>query len=345
MVANPDQDGAPVSREYALSRAKYWIDRHYTEPERWERNDGRDLAGEIMSRAIASTLKDGETSAELEEKLIYCHRLVANLQFLGRTSSVEQLFRKKEADLSEREKTTVALYKNAVWRRYDVTNSFQAGRKSELYFDGSSESASHMAGEYLSRPWSRHGMIDWVFLDMMITREICMYGEQLKMSALPGVAGDYFKHSGDLAKMRGDVDAIALHFVGKLAAFVIGWVVPIAAIWLAFDHGYELTGLAFVGLFALSTVWWIVAVAINFGVRVYRRATDRPDPRNAPLDVLNAMFDVWRLLAGPVINPAMVKEAMLTSKAKGAVWDGAAWAIIDRAAAIDPAVLVATLKS
>ena len=52
------------------------------------------------------------------------------------------------------------------------------------------------------------------------------------------------------------------------------------------------------------------------------------------------MYDVWRSLEGPVVNPTMVKEAMLKAKEKGAVWDGAAWSIIDRAITIDPAVMV-----
>ena len=52
------------------------------------------------------------------------------------------------------------------------------------------------------------------------------------------------------------------------------------------------------------------------------------------------MYDVWRSLEGPVVNPTMVKEAMLKAKEKGAVWDGAAWSIFDRAITIDPAVMV-----
>ena len=52
------------------------------------------------------------------------------------------------------------------------------------------------------------------------------------------------------------------------------------------------------------------------------------------------MYDVWRSLEGPVVNPTMVKEAMLKAKEKGAVWDAGAWSIIDRAITIDPAVMV-----
>ena len=48
------------------------------------------------------------------------------------------------------------------------------------------------------------------------------------------------------------------------------------------------------------------------------------------------MYNGSRWLEGPVVNPTMVKEAMLKAKEKGAVWDGAAWSIIDRAITIDP---------
>jgi hypothetical protein len=58
-----------------------------------------------------------------------------------------------------------------------------------------------------------------------------------------------------------------------------------------------------------------------------------------------AMHDVWKSLEGPVVNPTMVKESMLKAKEKGALWDGAAWSIIDRAITIDPAVMMTKTKS
>ena len=206
---------------------------------------------------------------------------------------------------------------------------------------GAMSAMAHMAAEYLSRPWARHGMVDWVLLDMMITREACAYGEEIKMRNLPGVAGDYFKRDGNLAKMRGDVSARATLILVKLVLGpVLGWVIPLAAIWFAFERGYETTGWAFVALFVLSTACWLVMLPIRF----YRYATGKTDLARGPLEIIQAMFDVWRSLEGPVVNPTMVKDMMLKSKEKGAVWDGAAWSIIDRAIIIDPAVMVTTTR-
>jgi hypothetical protein len=103
-----------------------------------------------------------------------------------------------------------------------------------------------------------------------------------------------------------------------------------------------MTGMVFAALFALSTIWSLLMLAIRFGIRVYWHATGKTDPALRPLEINMAMYDIWRSLEGPVVNPTMVKEAMLKAKEKGAVWDGAAWSIIDRAITIDPAVMVTT---
>ena len=66
------------------------------------------------------------------------------------------------------------------------------------------------------------------------------------------------------------------------------------------------------------------------GYAGYRRARQLPPIQSGH----QAMYDVWRSLEGPVVNPTMVKEAMLKAKEKGAVWDAAAWSIIDRAITI-----------
>ncbi len=52
------------------------------------------------------------------------------------------------------------------------------------------------------------------------------------------------------------------------------------------------------------------------------------------------MYDVWRLLEGPVVNPTLVREAMVQSANQGAVWGNVAWSLIDRVIAIDLAVWV-----
>ena len=87
------------------------------------------------------------------------------------------------------------------------------------------------------------------------------------------------------------------------------------------------------------STWAMMLVGFaGLGYAGYRRARQLPPIQSGH----QAMYDVWRSLEGPVVNPTMVKEAMLKAKEKGAVWDGAAWSIIDRAITIDPAVMVST---
>jgi hypothetical protein len=126
--------------------------------------------------------------------------------------------------------------------------------------------------------------------------------------------------------------------------FCIGWMIPIAAIWLAFDRVYQKAGYAFTMLFALSLIWWIIALTLRVGLEIYWYVSGKEKPIFQPLQILRAMDDVWRSLDGPVVNPAMVKVAMSRAAEKGAVWEGAAWSIIDRAIAIDAAVMVTTSK-
>jgi hypothetical protein len=149
MLDEPHHEAAPVTREQALQRAKYWVVHHYGEPEyQWERKESRDLAAELATRAVAIALQNGESAEELEEKLAYCIRLVENLKYVGRSSAISWIFDKQETERTESEKTKVSLHGDAVWRRYNVADSFQRGNESAAYFDGNKDQMVHMAAEY-----------------------------------------------------------------------------------------------------------------------------------------------------------------------------------------------------
>ena len=64
------------------------------------------------------------------------------------------------------------------------------------------------------------------------------------------------------------------------------------------------------------------------------------DPSQKAMKVWGEMYKVWKELEGPIVNPTLVKEAMLKSKHHGAAWDSAAYSIIDKVIATDPAVWV-----
>jgi hypothetical protein len=50
------------------------------------------------------------------------------------------------------------------------------------------------------------------------------------------------------------------------------------------------------------------------------------------------MYEVWKLLEGPIVNPTLVREVMAKTRDEGAVWDTPAWSIVDRVIQRDPAV-------
>jgi hypothetical protein len=69
-----------------------------------------------------------------------------------------------------------------------------------------------------------------------------------------------------------------------------------------------------------------------------REFSDPKSPISRALNIWQSMFEVWRCLAGPVINPTMVRDEMTKSKSLGAVWDVPSWALIERVIEFDRAV-------
>ena len=52
------------------------------------------------------------------------------------------------------------------------------------------------------------------------------------------------------------------------------------------------------------------------------------------------MYEVWRRMRGPAVNPTLVRDAMVETAKQGAVWDNVSWALVDRFIGIDPAAWV-----
>jgi hypothetical protein len=61
-------------------------------------------------------------------------------------------------------------------------------------------------------------------------------------------------------------------------------------------------------------------------------------PFSKAMNLWDSMYNTWRCLAGPVINPTVVRDEMLKSTSEGAVWDVPARALIERVIEFDRAV-------
>jgi hypothetical protein len=69
-----------------------------------------------------------------------------------------------------------------------------------------------------------------------------------------------------------------------------------------------------------------------------REFNDPKSPISLASNVWQTMYEVWRCLTGPVINPTMVRDEMIKSKNVGAGWDVPSWALIERVIEADRAV-------
>jgi len=174
---------------------------------------------------------------------------------------------------------------------------------------------------------------------MMITREICAVGEDIKMNAMPrplfSVHRSYLETKGKLKEMK-SVDWPTTGLVLLINTLFIG--VPLGASYGVLQFGNETVGWFLLFAYLLIIAIVLVAKIAQWFPRGFRKLGS--DDRLNPLLLWEKMYAVWRSLDGPVVNPSVVREEMMKSRDEGAVWPVPAWALIDRIIEIDPAVWV-----
>src|SRR6266446_4513956 len=95
----------------------------------------------------------------------------------------------------------------SVWKRRDPLRSMSEGYESDHYFNGTRAQLHEELAKYLNLRWLRHPAVDWIFLDMMVTRELCPLAEEIKQSYFPGrkdsmgVHQKYWTAKGNISAM------------------------------------------------------------------------------------------------------------------------------------------------
>jgi hypothetical protein len=85
----------------------------------------------------------------------------------------------------------IARTKATIWKRRNPQRSFSEGFESENHTAFDQEDFHGTVAVYLKEPWLRHPVLDWIMLDMMISRELSAFGEVLKQRWLPGPRNTY----------------------------------------------------------------------------------------------------------------------------------------------------------
>jgi hypothetical protein len=178
-----------------------------------------------------------------------------------------------------------------------------------------------------------------VFLDQLITAEICQFGEEAKDIIFPLLTDQQrIQAAGDIRKMKKIHRRALIDGYGLLIAKL--FVGPLVIIWFL-SHPYPslasslmTTYLVFVAGCIILAPWAIAR----------RRRARKGSLKEKMLHLWRQMHDVWRLLEGPTVNPRRVREAMMETTKQSAVWRNSAWALIDRVIASDPAVWLVGIK-
>ena len=150
---------------------------------------------------------------------------------------------------SDAEQKIIDQAKATVWRRRDPKQSFQEGFKSKHYTAFDQQDFNSTVADYLEKPWLQHPFLDWVMVDMMVSRELSAFGEELKINFMPGPRGlfgahaRYFTSGGNLVKMK----MPNWESLWKKALLIL---FPIGLIYSAFHSDYNGLG---AGLLALCS--------------------------------------------------------------------------------------------
>lgn len=293
------------------------------------------LLAEMCDRSAKHSAETHGDLNEASRELKFVKGLIDRVWHIGSSKNFQALQR-VAGELAEDEAGIVATERERLWRRHDPLKAYREGFLSKDHFDGSQGELSEIIGLYISRPWLRHQVLDWVLLDMISTSEICVFGEHVKQT-LYCDAGEldfsYIQVKGNLEKLsvRKNRFGWIITFIAECALFLCGWyILSLAPLGIKSPSRPS----DFIILVALVAVSIVVMRFFN-----RKKLAQIAAARERPREILIAMHDVWKSLDGRALSPTRIREAMQKASNIGAVWDNSAWALIDRIIAIDHAVL------
>ncbi|ANY77111.1 hypothetical protein BB934_01825 [Microvirga ossetica] len=256
-------DTETLTKEDALAFTKVWIDNRL-EPtkDRWAFSEANWLMQQLAARCIAETLREGGDEVMLQDRLAFVYDLLRSVRLNAQRKDVKNLTCKNREDLDETQQRIVENARHEIWRRHDPKRAFNEGLKSEHMPSIHKQVIWTRFAEYLDKPWLRHPVLDWVFVDMLVSAEIALYGEHIKQFVMPfprdaiGMNSDYLRSQGNLEKMR-ELNRTAI--LGRaLWNVVCTWILPPVAIGAAFYFGWSTTGMMLLGLYLL-----IIAIGLG----------------------------------------------------------------------------------
>lgn len=333
-----------LTRSTAGLVAREWIDNQFAAPSKpLIRSQMRWLMNELAVLCISKAVELDERADGLRERLDAAYGIISSAWY---ETAPEYATRwRRDEELSDDQRVKIRRAEHTLWERHNPKRAFNEGYESEHHVKFSKDSFYSTLSDYLSQPYLRHATLDWIFLDISISRELCAFGEQLKQDMLPGrrdsiigVHAHYFSSNGNLAKMIRANQGEAI----KRGAAWLFWALalPVTAIWASFHWHLASTASWILGIYAIFLAGTAAFQVLRLIRWLIRRVTGKVDHRTRVFQLWDQMYEVWQRLEGPIVNPTVVREAMTRSAEQGAGWDNAAWALIDRVITVDRSVWI-----
>jgi hypothetical protein len=337
---------APLEREAVNAIAREWVAESTPDIPRsgygWLQM--RWLMDELRDRCVEETLRQQEAYSDGLSKRLHNAYDMLNRAWWAVAPEYAKRFTPKE-QLSEEEKKGIEDAKKILWRRHDPKISFREGLRSEHYVGFDKDGLHEAIADYLAHAYLRTPVLDWIFLDMTISRELCAFGESVKQVAIPGkrdrILGIHFlyvRSQGNLAEMN-KVDWNA-RLEGWNTWFWCALGFPVGLIWACFHWNYTTAGWWITAIYSLIVALYIGGKVLGWIAKAISRLRGTVDPITKMTRLWDSMYEVWTRLAGPVVNPTLVRDAMVKSTNEGAVWDSVSWSLIDRVISTDASVWV-----
>jgi hypothetical protein len=308
---------------------------HYLAEERLKYKS-HEIEHQLISLCVDSAVREELSESHLEQRFEFISDLLYSIRYADRHPSGYQRIKED----NEEESLTI-------WKRRDPSKSMVGGYQSPHYFANSFD-ISELSQEYLKNKWLQSPELDVALLDILITSEICQYGEAVKRHSNGKnslkQAARYSSNQGNLDKMKPSLsEAFELLFTKT-----VGWfIAPILFLGITFNYApfgekSESVGVILSIGYAIVLLLLITHKIVKAFSRLIALISGNPEPYSTTqnFDRWKSMYQVWSELEGPVVNPKNVRISMENAQRKGAIWDNAAYGIVDRAIASNPEGLI-----
>lgn len=323
-VPIPSGRGEALSVPEAIAYTTRWIDIRLSPGEDFDGHQMRWLMTQLAIRALAETIKTGGDGSAYSERLHQSYTVLRRAQ-AALSGGKHQWWGSPAEDQARKAAERV------MWQRRDPGRGYVEGYESRYQTSLREDQFNRCVADYLAQPWMRHPVLDWMLVDAIVTHELSRFGEAVKKAEEPGDPwrrGRYLRARGNLEELRNLKWKAEFQLQLACAAFFI--VVPLLGIGAAFHFDWTITGIWLLGIYTLVVInelWSLV-------VKLIRRSV--PGPESSSQTLWREMYEVWRLLEGPVVNPMLVGAELARTTRRGARWNSAAWSIVVRAMEHDP---------